>query len=295
MSVTEKRRRGRGLDALLGISNDHDGDQTGLAQVPLDQIEKNPYQPRKDFDPGQMAALKESLTTHGLLQPLVVRSTGSGYQLVAGERRRQAAREAGWAEIPVRVVDLNDQQVFEAALVENLQRADLNPIEKAQGFAEYVQRYDVKHDELARRMGLDRSTVSNLIRLLELPPSVQEAVRVGQISNGHARALLALGDADQQVLLCNEIIAKGLTVRAIEEMARVDLPEQGTLSKTPVKKTRHVQAIEEELKQSLMTRVEIRLKGRERGRIVIAFENNDDFERIVHLLRGEPAMSEGPQ
>lgn len=287
--MTERRRLGRGLDALLGGSSvpGPDSHANTLAEVPLDQIELNPHQPRKDFDPEELHALKESLAHHGLLQPVVVRNTGTGYQLVAGERRLRAAREAGWREIPVRVVDLNDQQVFEAAMVENLQRADLNPIEKAHGFHEYVTRYRVTHEEVAQRMGLERSTVTNLIRLLELPPDVQEAVRTGQISNGHARALLALDDPARQTAVCKEIIAKGLSVRAVEGFAKPARQEAlaNGEPKPENNKTAHLQSLEDELRQRLSIKVAIRLKGQNKGQIVLSFESNDDFERLVETLR----------
>jgi ParB family chromosome partitioning protein len=267
--------------------------------VPLDQIETNPYQPRKDFDPDELAALKESLVTHGLLQPLVVRSTGRGYQLVAGERRLRAAREAGWKEVPVRIIDFNDQQLFEAALVENLQRADLNPVEKAQGFQDYMTRYGVTQEELARKMGLDRSTVSNLIRLLELPPDVQDAVRLGQISNGHARALVSLDDPARQSALCKEIIAKGLSVRAVEALVKgtrsaasgggatggAGATGGSSARASAPDKTAHVLGIEDELRQKLSAKVEIRLQAPDKGQIVLTFESNDDFERLIEVLR----------
>lgn len=289
MAVSEKRRLGKGLEALLGGSaeiNDA-GEAAPVAQLPIDQIVTNPYQPRKDFDPDDLAALKHSIATHGLLQPVVVRHTEDGYQLIAGERRLRAARAVGWKDIPVRVVDFNDQQTFEAALVENLQRADLNPIEKALGFRDYLAQYRLTQDEFAQRVGLDRTTISNLLRLLELPPEVQEAVRVGQLTNGHARALLALEDPERQKLLCRQIIADGLTVRAVEQLARQErrpvacnLPTGSNPNKTA-----HIQAIEDELRQKLAVKLEIRLRGPEKGQFVLSFDCNDDFERLLETLR----------
>ncbi len=297
--MSEKRRLGRGLDALLGSTLDTEAhprkqgkaqaaaNVAQVAQVPLEKIGTNPYQPRKDFDPEEIEALKQSLDTHGLLQPVVVRPAGKGYQLVAGERRLRAAREAGWKDIAVRVIDLNDQQVFEAAMVENLQRADLNPIEKAQGFQQYLSQYGVTQDELAARMGLDRSTVANFVRLLELPPGVQDAVRTGQITNGHARALLSLDNPDRQTALCKDIIAKGLSVRAVELLVKQAAAEPEANGKTPptVEKTAHVLGIENELRQRFATRVDIRLRAADKGQIVLGFDSNDDFERILEILR----------
>lgn len=284
----EKRRLGRGLDALLGSPGTDNG-TAQLAQVAIDRIESNPYQPRRAFDTDELNALSESIRLHGVLQPLVVRPVGDHYQLVAGERRLKAAREAGFADVPVRVVDFNDQQVLEAALVENIQRADLNAIEKAQGFQDYLQRFSMTHEQLAGRLGLDRTTVTNLVRLLELPPEVQEAVRVGQISAGHARALLAVPDRERQISLCKEVIARGHSVRATEALVKEQKPagQPSSTSDKPAapEKTTHVQGIEDELRKTLAVRVQIRLRDKERGQIVLDFDSNDDFERILQALR----------
>jgi ParB family chromosome partitioning protein len=280
------------LDALIGGLTTEDAADAaqaeaaaGTTKVPLEQIQLNPHQPRKDFDADELAALQRSMQTHGLLQPVVVRPAGEGFQLVAGERRLRAAKECGWQEIPVHVVDFTDQQQFAAALVENIQRADLNPIEKAQGFAEYIKTYGLTHEDCARQTGLDRSTITNLVRLLELPPEVQDAVRIGQISNGHAKALLALEQPERQIAVCKEIITQGLSVRAVEAMTREVKPDELASAPSPaVRKTRHVQALQEELCQRLGTKVDIRLKAKDRGQIVIDFANNDDFERVVTVL-----------
>lgn len=289
----EKRRLGRGLDALL--SGTENGSVAALAgavpsngetRIALERIDHNPYQPRKVFDDEELAALSESIRIHGILQPLVVRPVGDRYQLIAGERRLRAAQAAGFGEVPVHVVDFNDQQVLEAALVENIQRTDLNPIEKAQGFHDYLQRFHMTHEQLATRLGLDRSTVTNLVRLLELPPEVQSAVRVGQITAGHARALLAVTDRQRQLSLCKEIIARGHSVRATEALVKEHKTEPAAATpKAAPEKTTHVQSIEDELRQTLATRVEIRLRGRDRGQILLTFESNDDFERLLEVLR----------
>jgi len=292
--MTDKRRLGRGLDALLGGSSATTAtavaSNSSTLTMALDRIHANPQQPRKDFDEDDLDSLKDSLRTHGLLQPILVRPCENGYQIIAGERRYRAAREVGWSEIPVHVVDFNDQKVFEAALVENLQRSDLNPIEKAHGFQDYLQRYQVTQDELAKVVGLDRSTVANMIRLLELAPTVQEAVRHGQISAGHARALLPVEDPARQTTLMQEIIAKGLSVRQVEALIKSEEPAVATTAKSaesqPVK-TAHVQQIEDELRQRLATKIAIRLRSHDKGQFVINFENQDDFERVVQALRGE--------
>src|SRR6266849_9617458 len=179
-SFMEKRRLGRGLDALLGSSGDGEAPKAELTQVAIEQIEQNPFQPRKAFDEEELTSLRESIRTHGLLQPLVVRPVADHYQLIAGERRLRAAAAAGLTEVPVHIVDFNDQQILEAALVENIQRADLNPIEKAQGFKDYLDRFGLNHEQLAKRLGLARSTITNLVNLLEMAPAVQDAVRTNQ-------------------------------------------------------------------------------------------------------------------
>jgi ParB family chromosome partitioning protein len=278
----DKRRLGRGLDALLGIPDSDLSSWPSPDSVAIDRIQQNPYQPRKSFDAEELSSLGESIRHHGILQPLVVRAHGDNFQLIAGERRLRAAQAAGLTEVPVRVVDFNDQQVLEAALVENIQRADLNPIEKAQGFKDYLDRFQVTQEQLAQRLGLDRTTISNLINVLELPHEVQEAVRLGQITLGHAKVIKGV-DRGRQIPLCREIIARGHSVRATELLAKTQKPARPARS-TPAK-TRHLQSIETELRQKLAVRVEIRLRKKDRGQIVLGFESNDDFERLLEVLR----------
>ena len=288
--MEKKTRLGRGLDALL---SDDGGVQTAgkQTQVPVEVIEQNPYQPRKTFDSDELAALSASIRTHGVLQPLVVRQVGERYQLVAGERRLRAAREAGLNRVPVTVVDFNDQQILEAALVENIQRSDLNPIEKAQGFKEYLTRYHMTHEQLAARLGLGRATITNLVALLELPAELQDAVRVGQLSTGHAKILKGISDPTRQIAVSKEIIARGLSVHATEALLKQPAASEprpsgsGGSDPVAVEKTTHVQGIENELRQKLSLRVEIRVKSKDKGQIVLSFESNDDFERVVEVLR----------
>jgi ParB family transcriptional regulator, chromosome partitioning protein len=290
--MDRKTRLGRGLDALLSDLPD-DGDvAVGSPEVPVDAIEHNPYQPRKQFDDDELSSLCNSIKNHGVLQPLVVRVVGDRYQLIAGERRLRAARAAGLPAVPVRIVDFDDQQVVEAALVENIQRSDLNPIEKAQGFKDYLDRFHMTHEQLARRLGLGRPTISNLIALLELPLEIQDAVRVGQLTTGHAKLLRGVNDASQQSRIARDVIARGLSVHATEAYIKQGSSEPVHHDASPkedaptiYEKTNHVQGIEDELRQKLALRVEIRVKGPERGQIVLAFESNDDFERLVEVLR----------
>lgn len=294
--MKDKPRLGRGIDALLSASsadNPSAVSTTGHLLVGIDRIQQNPFQPRKAFDPEELDGLCESIKNHGLLQPLVVRQVGDQLQLVAGERRLRAAKNAGKTEVPVIVVNFNDRQTLEAALAENIQRADLNPIEKAQGFKEYLDRFNVTQEELAAKLGVDRTTISNLIGLLDLAPEVQDAVRVKQITMGHAKVLKGIKDPARQVALCKEVVARGLSVHALEtqikqpkaEPAEPANPTPPRTEPTKVEKTAHIQAIEDELRQTLALRVEIRLRERDKGQIVLNFESDDDFQRLLEVLR----------
>ncbi len=288
----EKKRLGRGLDALLGGSDTAVAEPTG--EVTLDRIQQNPFQPRKHFDKDEITALSESVKSHGILQPLVVRAMGDRYQLIAGERRLRAAQEAGLTAVPIHVVDFNDQQAFEAALAENIQRSDLNPIEKAQGFRDYIERFGLNHEQLAQRLGLARSSITNLVNLLELAPEVQDGVRLNQISEAHAKLLKGIKNKERQVAMFKQVVAMGLSVKATESLIRDQRDggadtEVGTNGKheaggsTP--KTAHIKGVEEELKQKLSTFVEIKLKTKDKGQFVLRFDSNDDFERLLEVLR----------
>lgn len=280
-----KARLGRGLEALLGSAEIEAGPSSRIA---IERIKENPYQPRKIFDGEELSKLRDSIREYGVLQPIVVRNTDAGYQLIAGERRLRAAKDAGLAEIPVTVVDFTDQQVNEAALVENIQRSDLNAIEKAQGFKDYLERFGMKQEQLAERIGIDRTSISNLLGLLNLPQEVQDWVRTGQLTLGHAKVLKGLHDAPRQISLAKDVIAKSLSVHALELLTRQQKAEasgQPIPERASVTKTAHITAIEEELCGKLAVKVQIKLKAKERGQIVLAFETNDDFERLLERLR----------
>ncbi len=292
--MEKKSRLGRGLDALLSGPTDGQVLPTvAQAEVRLDQIHQNPWQPRRNFDEEELASLSQSIKNHGVLQPLVVRPTGDGYQLIAGERRLRAARDAGLEAVPVRVVDFNDQQVLEAALVENIHRTDLNPIEKAHGFKEYLDRFRMTHEELAKRLGLARPTISNLVGLLELPAEIQDYVRTGQVTLGHAKILKGIAEPEKQLALCKDVVARGLSVHGLDAVLKEQKQaeqeaaseEAGRARTPPVEKTAHVKGVEDELRQKLAVKVEIKLKAKDKGQIVLAFESNDDFERLLEALR----------
>ena len=269
----------------------HTSHAPNTGMVEIGKIRNNPYQPRKRFDDDELKQLTDSVKTHGILQPIVVRDAGDHFQLIAGERRLRAAAAAGLGHIPVHVVAFNDQQVYEAALVENIQRADLNAIEKAHGFKDYLERYGMTHDQLGTKLGIDRTSVSNLLGLLNLPVDVQDAVRLGQITLGHAKVLKGLGDAEKQSALSKQTIMQGLSVHALDAIVKEQ--KQGSTTGTTTtrepaekaEKTQHVVSVENELRQRLAVKVEIKVKAREKGQIVIGFETNDDFERIIDALR----------
>ena len=293
MTTERKSRLGRGLDALLTPDESANG---GVAPsgthntVALAAIEKNPNQPRKAFDEDELTSLSESIRNHGVLQPLVVRQVGDKYQLIAGERRLRAADLAGLSSVPVTIVDFNDQQCLEAALVENIQRSDLNAIEKAQGFRDYLDRFSMTHEQLATRLGLARPTITNLLSLLDLPAALQNLIRIGQISLGHAKILKGITDPIKQEAIAREIVARGLSVHGLEAYVKqfaADEKEGVTTApaKTATEKTAHVSGIEDELRQKFGLKVEIRVKGKDRGHLVLAFESNDDFERLLESLR----------
>lgn len=262
---------------------------TGPLRVEIGLVDRNPYQPRQDFDDTEIATLAESLEAHGLLQPVVVRRMGDRYQLIAGERRFRAAVKAGWADVPVQLVEADDRELAELAIVENMQRKDLNPLEKAASFQRYLEQYGCRQEELASRLKLDRSTISNLIRLLELPAAVQDSLRQGKITNGHARALLPLGDEREQIAFCERIQQEGMSVRQtealVQEMIRsadaeplAVIDREGNRTTRPTSK--HLAALEQELRLALGTKVSISHASGGRGKIVIHFANHDEFERL---------------
>ncbi|QDV32689.1 ParB/RepB/Spo0J family partition protein [Tautonia plasticadhaerens] len=288
------KRLGRGLTALLGT--DEGGFEPGsleaaeLAHLAVDQIDPNPYQPRRIFDADEIASLADSLRQHGMLQPILVRPSGERFQVIAGERRLRAAVEAHLAEVPARILELDDQRVNELAIVENLQRKDLNAIEKAQAFRNYLDSYGGTQEELAGRLGIDRSTLSNLLRLLDLPEELQHAVVSEQISPGHARALLSIQDPSEQAEACRRVIGEKLSVRQTEALVKTGEPTPGRarirVDQAHAARPPHVSDLEDLLKTRFETNVLIKVKGEDKGQIVIDFATRDQFERISGMIRG---------
>ena len=307
-----KRRLGRGLSALLGGGMD-DSENPRPATIPmhsasappapasdeisLELIDRNPFQPRRDFDPAAIDELADSIRKHGLLQPLLVRARQdgeAGYQLIAGERRWRAAQQVGMETVPCRVIEFGDRQASEAALEENLKREDLNVLEKARAFKDYLDRFGGTIEELARQLSMSRANVSNMMRMLELPESVQKLLREDKITGGHAKAILPLSEA-QQFELAKQIELEQLSVRRTEEIVRemlkagtmalpTDADAAASTSEKPAM-SNHVLSLQQSLRDMLGAKIDIKQKKNDSGQIVIHFGSNDDFERIVGHLR----------
>jgi ParB family chromosome partitioning protein len=302
--MAKKQRLGRGLDSLIQELPELEAhapkaeampseppDAAGVRPLPLKKIELNPKQPRLEMDPAELERLSASIREAGVIQPVVVRPRGDVYELVVGERRLRAALMAGLDAIPAIVRDVPDDKLLEIALVENIQRADLNAIEKAKAIDRMIEELDLTQEEAGRRLGLERSTVTNLLRLLEHPVELQEMVSRGTLSGGHARALLAVEDHAARLRLARLIAAKGLSVREAELLAA---REAGGRRVARVHEpSPDVAAFEESLSESFGSRVEVKQRRRG-GRIVIHFRNHDDFERVYELLTGR-ATAEYPE
>lgn len=299
-ALQRKTGLGKGLGALLqdnvnvsaGSSPSGASEGTPAAGsinfVKVEQIEVNPFQPRTDFDEEALKELSESIKLQGLIQPITVRQVSKNqYQLISGERRLRASKLAGITEVPAYVRTANDQQMLEMALIENIQRENLNAIEVALSFQRMIDECSLKQEELGERVSKNRSTVTNYLRLLKLPPVIQAGIRDGQISMGHARALINVGEVDKQLYVFQEIIDKGLSVRMAEILVR-NIQEQ-----IKPKKNQHVgkqldfqyQKIEDDLASKFSTRVRLNLKNaRGKGAIEIPFDSEDDLSRILELL-----------
>ena len=270
---------GRGLGALLS-STPVEGDT--LLQIRVDQVEANPNQPRKAFDSNALEELAASIRSSGLIQPVVVRRQGHGYQLIAGERRWRAARQAGLTQIPAIVREVTDAESLELALVENLLREDLNPMEEGEAYDKLLSQFGWTQEELAQRVGKDRSSISNALRLMRLPLPIQEDLRSGRLTMGHARALLALPAPAEQLKLRDDILAHDWSVRATEDSIRTTTESRPRRPKQR-RRSAEMSAVEDALQRALMTRV--RIVGTERqGRIEVTYANAEELERITGLL-----------
>ena len=292
--MSEARRLGRGLEALLGPSARGAATERNAAPLELDvsAIRPNPFQPRTHFDETALNEMVASIQASGLLQPIVVRPRQGGYELIAGERRWRAIQRLGWEKIPAIVKDVDDRTVLTLALIENLQRDDLSPIEEATSYQRLMDEFAVSQAEVARLVGRDRSTVANALRLLKLPAEVRSMVGDGRLSEGHARALLGLNDAGAIEALARKAIAEGWSVREVEARVRGDRGNgrAGLRSPAPTAASRPTttRRVEEALRKRLGTDVRVAVGRRGRGHVTLSFYSNDDLARLLELILGEP-------
>ncbi len=284
--MSKKETLSRGLQSLLGgvIGVEADIQQETIMKLNPSDIQPNNLQPRDVFDEEEMSGLIESIKRHGILQPVIVRPLPHGYMLIAGERRWRAAKTIGLKEIPAIVRQTDDLNTLEIALIENIQREDLNPIEKAKGFQELINKFKITQEQVAKVMGKNRSSVTNYIRLLELPQKIQDSVSRGTISMGHARAILSMQGEKMRLWLFERVLKEGLSVRNVEEIAasgkKQPIPKKqtGALTSTP-----HIKDLEDQFRRFFGTKVCIREK-KGKGKITISFHNNEEFHRIANTL-----------
>ena len=306
MSADTPRRLGRGLEALISTARAQREavpqatgtavrSNTELQTIRIADVSPNRFQPRRVFTESELAELEASIHASGLLQPITVRAReGNGWELVAGERRLRAASRLGWTEIPAIVRDFDDRAMLTLALVENLQRADLNALEEAEGYQRLIDEFELTQQQVADAVGKDRTTITNLLRVLTLPAAVRQMVERGHITAGHARALLAVKDEKRQLELANEIVARQLSVRDVESRARALSGTSGRKTRTTPQSHEQlspstdpaVRRIEEQLRRRLQTDVAVQALGNERGVVRISFYSHDDLERVLDIVLG---------
>lgn len=299
MTYQKRTGLGRGLSALLNDDNETvqvakpliastetSTSPGNISHVKISEVQVNPFQPRTEFDAEALAELSESIKLQGLIQPITVRKlSANSYQLISGERRLRASKLAGLSEIPAYIRTANDQQMLEMALIENIQRENLNSIEVALSFQRMLDECSLKQEELGERVSKNRSTVTNYLRLLKLPPAIQASIRDSQISMGHAKAILGLEEIDRQLYVHREILKKGLSVRKTEELVR-EINQSG-IKKTPAKEqpvSFEYKKIQDDLASKFATRVQLKVQGKGKGSIEIPFVSEDDLSRILELL-----------
>ena len=292
--ATEKtpRRLGRGLEALLGTAGGlASSDQGALKSIPIAQVARNPFQPRTEFNTEELLELQESLKASGLLQPITVRRRPGkdGFELIAGERRLRAATKLGWKEIPAIIKEIDDRTLLTLALVENLQRTDLNPIEEGEGYYRLSHDFGLTQQEIAETVGKDRTTIANMLRVLQLPESTRRLLQGGKLTMGHAKVLLGLDDSDKIVTLANEIVREGLTVRELEQRLRqvAGTRKEGKAGR-PRKGDRQspeVRQLQDRLRRFLQTDVTVSVGPNNRGTLTLHFFSADDLERLLELMR----------
>ncbi|MCH7761649.1 ParB/RepB/Spo0J family partition protein [candidate division TA06 bacterium] len=273
-----RKALGRGIESLIPTEEREGGEE--VQNLPLHLIHPNPYQPRREMGSEALEELKSSIQERGVIQPILVRRKGGGYEVISGHRRVEAVRSLGSSKIPAILREATDQEVLELALIENLLREDLNPIEEAKAYQELIQTFHLSQEKIAQRVGRARSTISNFLRLLELPQSIQEQITRGKITPGHARAILSLRDEKRQMGLLKEILEQGISVRGAETWVQ----KGGKKRSRKERKSPELSALERELMEKFGTRVRIEGKGK-RGKVVIEYYSYEDLERIVEILQ----------
>lgn len=279
--MNNKKGLGKGLGALLTDNNSND--ESSVKELKINEIEPNNNQPRKKFDDEKLKTLSESIMQHGIVQPIIVRKDGNIYRIVAGERRWRAARLAGLKTVPVVIKELTNKQVMEIAIIENIQREDLNPIEEAEAFDRLLNEYNMTQEELSNSIGKSRSAIANTIRLLGLNEKVKEHLINGEITSGHARALLSINEEDLQIEVCKEVIEKNLSVRETESLVKKNLKEKNKVKIRRENRNEEIIKIEEDLKNIFGTKVKL-LDKNNKGKILIEYYSNDDLERILEVI-----------
>ncbi|MBK5100116.1 MAG: ParB/RepB/Spo0J family partition protein [Desulfobacteraceae bacterium] len=280
--MAKRKALGKGLSALIPDAHRLEDQEAQYFQCPIEAIEPNPYQPRQTFAPSELEEMVNSVREKGIITPLLVSSTETGYQLIAGERRWRAAQKAGLERVPVVVREVTGAESLELALVENIHRKDLNPIEEAIAYRKLQEETGASQDSLAKRLGKDRSTITNLLRLLKLPAFIQKDVIDGRLSMGHARVLVGLESLDEQKALRDMVIKKGLSVRQSEALAKRRKAPARSKSRAN-ELNYYLDSLAENLKRSLGTKVDIKRRGRQ-GHIVIYFYSDDELDRLLELL-----------
>lgn len=278
-----KKGLGRGLDALISSTNSLEEASNIVSEVKINEVEPNIEQPRKAFDQEKLETLAESIKEHGVVQPIIVRKEGARFIIIAGERRWRASKLAGLKTIPVIVKDISTKEVMEIALIENLQREDLNPIEEAEAFQKLIDEYEMTQEEVAKVVGKSRAAIANSVRLLNLTNEIKEMLLEGQITSGHARTLITVTDKERQKEIAKQIIEKNLNVRDTEKLAAREEKKPNLKQKSILKNDIEILDLEEKLRIAYGTKINL-VRGKNKGKIIFEYYSNDEFDRIIEIL-----------
>ncbi|VAW31461.1 Chromosome (plasmid) partitioning protein ParB [hydrothermal vent metagenome] len=285
--MSKKRGLGRGLGALIPSDHMAAAEEGGVRVVPVTAVSPNPRQPRISMDAQKLAELADSIKEHGLIQPLIVTQADNGYTLIAGERRWRACQLAGFQEVPVVVKEATPQQMLELAIIENVQRADLNPLEEANAYQQLAEDFGFTHEQIGQRMGKGRTTITNLIRLLGLPNNIQEAVANGRISGAHGRALLPLPNATMQSNVMNDIIKFNLSVRQVEARVTNLMAAKKPKSKPRPSLPAELEALQTQFQNRLGTKVNIEKGGKSKGKVIIHYYSDEELQAVYNAIIGD--------